>query len=70
MSHVGAGEMHEDVVAAVVLNVTAEIERYVASATASAPGDVNPQRISLSHSLNTLKKVLGTCLSTRREVLE
>ena len=62
-SHVGAGEVHEDVKTAVALDMAAEVKGDITCDTTSIPSDINPERVRLSHSLNTVKKVLDTCLS-------
>ena len=46
--------MHKNVEAAVLLDMVAQIERDVTRHAASIPGDVNPERIGLPHSLNTI----------------
>ena len=55
---------------AVALDMAAEVKGDITCDTTSIPSDINPKRVRLSHSLNTVKKVLDTCLSFGWEVLE
>ena len=62
--------MHEDVEAAVALYVAAEVEGDVTCDASRVPSHINPQRIRLTHSLDTVKKVLHSGLSLGREIFE
>ena len=68
--HIGARDVHEDVEAAVLLNMVAEVQSDVTRGAASVPGDVNPERIGLAHALDSLEKVFDSGLCSRREILE
>jgi hypothetical protein len=67
--HKWASHMHHDVKAAVSLYVTAEIKSDVGSSTASTPSHIDPQRVSLSHSLDTIEQVLNTLRCPGWEIL-
>ena len=69
-SHVGACDVHEDVEAAVLLNVMAEVEGDVTCAASCAPGDVNPEWVRLAHALDSVEQIFDARLSSGREILE
>ena len=62
--------MHEDIEAAVLLNMVAEVQSDVTRGAASVPGDVNPERVGLAHALNSVEKVFDSGLCPRGEILE
>lgn len=68
--HVGARDVHEDVEAAVLLDMVTEVQSDVTRGAASVPGDVNPERIGLAHALDSVEKVLDSGLCPRWEILE
>ena len=68
--HIGASDVHEDIEAAVLLDMVAQVERDVTRHTASVPCDVNPERIRLPHSLDAVQEIFHTLPRLWWEVLE
>jgi hypothetical protein len=51
--------VHHDVKATELLDVATEVKRNVAGDPTCIPSDIDPERISFAHSIDTIKQILN-----------